>query len=565
MAQSVRNPTRYANTLVAIIPLLVMGVGIALLDRMYPIYINSNTGLGQDPAYQYLFAGVDILQGQSPAHTDHPGTPLQTLIAAIIATTWGGMRIIGLTDLSLFDTVLHWPELYLLVTSCTLLAMTFTALVYFGQRIYQATQSLPTAIACQLAPLLYTGVIPNLVFPTPEALLICISTTLMGVLTPIVLSRAASSLPNRRVTAYWAGSLCGLGLATKLTFLPMLGLLLLFKRFSLILLASLFCGLAWLIGVLPIWPRLAGMFRWFYSLLTHSGIHGSGANELFDFTRVKMALGWLSSQFHLFYGVALCLIVALASTFIRDIVNWLRHDQRAVISTNSLRMIRLTKGMLSDEQLTAMVFCLILIGHTLMVAKHLGPSYMIPALPLPMLVFAWLLHQQNFVSISKTTVKVLATAWLVTIITTAVAATSSSLSAVRITHQKGLESHALIREQLKRFDNPLVIGAFNCNFAECALWFGMALVPKMELRMAPITPNFYYFDIFSKKLHVPGQGELTDQQTRETIVLLTQQARPVLLISPPFPHLNKLRLELIVSTPVQNLYRVLDAIDSLNR
>jgi hypothetical protein len=69
-------------------------------------------------------------------------------------------------------------------------------------------------------------------------------------------------------------------------------------------------------------------------------------------------------------------------------------------------------------------------------------------------------------------------------------------------------------------------------------------------------PNFYYFDIFSKKLHLPGKGELSDQQTAETIAALMGQTRPVLLISPPFPHLDKLKLELILSTPVQNLYRV---------
>ncbi len=50
--------------------------------------------------------------------------------------------------------------------------------------------------------------------------------------------------------------------------------------------------------------------------------------------------------------------------------------------------------------------------------------------------------------------------------------------------------------------------------------------------------------------------QLSDQQTTETIATLTRQTRPVLLISPPFPHLSKLKLELVLSTPIQNLYRV---------
>ncbi len=74
--------------------------------------------------------------------------------------------------------------------------------------------------------------------------------------------------------------------------------------------------------------------------------------------------------------------------------------------------------------------------------------------------------------------------------------------------------------------------------------------------MASVTPSFYYFDIFNKTLRLPGKGELTHQQTAETVEQLVQQTRPVLLISPPFPHLNQLKLELVAETPVKNLYRV---------
>jgi hypothetical protein len=148
---------------------------------------------------------------------------------------------------------------------------------------------------------------------------------------------------------------------------------------------------------------------------------------------------------------------------------------------------------------------------------------------------------------------------------TATASMSSSLSAVGVIHQKGLLSYRAIKEQLQQFDNPLLIGTFNCNFAECALWFGMGLVPEMELRMSPATPEFYYFDVFSKKLHLPGVGELSDVQTSDTVRSLTQTERPVLLISPPYPQLNKLKLELVFTTPIQNLYRVLGSAESLTQ
>jgi hypothetical protein len=104
-------------------------------------------------------------------------------------------------------------------------------------------------------------------------------------------------------------------------------------------------------------------------------------------------------------------------------------------------------------------------------------------------------------------------------------ATAHSLAQDR---QKGLDSYAAIQQAIARYDQPLLIGTFNCNFPECALWFGMSLVPEMELKMASVTPNFYYYDIFNKTLRLPGKGEMTHKQTAETVEHLVQQTRPVL-------------------------------------
>ncbi len=549
------HPTKQQTVILSALPLALLMIGLVLMAKMYPLHINSNAGFGPDPAYQYLFSAVDILLGHSPVHTDHPGTPLQTLIAGIIATTWLGLRALGITTVGLFDSVLLLPEVFLCATSVFLLALTCLANFYLGRSIYKVTQNYWLALACQVAPLLYPIVIPNLVFPTPEALLISISLALLAVLAPFPVARASEPF-TRSTAACLAGVLCGLGLATKLTFAPMLGLLLLLKKPKLI--AHAFCWLvaAWVIGVLPIIPRLAGMFGWFYSLLTHSGIHGAGRANVFDFVQVKMAIGWLIDQFSIFYITLFALFLllvlgVLVKTFqsLWPVLN--RHTQLT-------RQIRCSwqHKLLVDDILTLSIFLLVLIAQTLMVAKHVGPTYMIPALSLPLLGIAWILHQQNILPVPHKLRLAVSRSYLVILLAVASFSTVKAIKTVSNTHQQGLQSHHSIQQAVKQFDDPLVLGAFNCNFLECALWFGMALVPEMELKTAPVMPNFYYFDIFSKKLHLPGKGELSDQQTTETIAALTGQTRPVLLISPPFPHLNKLKLELILSTPVQNLYRV---------
>jgi len=181
---------------------------------------------------------------------------------------------------------------------------------------------------------------------------------------------------------------------------------------------------------------------------------------------------------------------------------------------------------------------------------------MIPALPLTMLAGAWLIHGQQVLPASKAIQKVFGLCCLAMIVSTATVSVMAAAHSLAQDRQKGLASYTAIQQAIARFDQPLLIGAFNCNFPECALWFGMSLVPEMELKMASVTPNFYYYDIFNKTLRLPGQGELTHQQTAETIEHLVQHARPVLLISPPFPQLSQLKLELVAQTPVKNLYRV---------
>jgi hypothetical protein len=350
--------------------------------------------------------------------------------------------------------------------------------------------------------------------------------------------------------------ICGLGVATKLTFVPVLGLLLLFKAPRLIFRACFVCILAWFVGVLPIWPRLGMMFQWFYSLLMNSGIHGAGERTVFNAQQLQSAIGWLISQFSLFYYVVAAAGCLLLFGFLLKIFERFASAVGKESWVSQIKTKAPLQAINADDLLTAVVFLLVGAVQTLMVAKHLGPSYMIPALPLTMLAGAWLIHGQQVLPASKAIQKVFGLCCLAMIVSTATVSVMAAAHSLAQDRQKGLASYTAIQQAIARFDQPLLIGAFNCNFPECALWFGMSLVPEMELKMASVTPNFYYYDIFNKTLRLPGQGELTHQQTAETIEHLVQHARPVLLISPPFPQLSQLKLELVAQTPVKNLYRV---------
>ena len=537
-----------------VLPVIIGLAGLFLIKQMYPLHINSHTGFGQDPAYQYLFAGVDILLGNAPVHTDHPGTPLQTLIAGLLLITWLLLRSFGVSTFGLFESVLRMPEYFLMVTSISLLALTCVALYSFGAQTLRSTRSIPLALSCQVTPLLFPVVIPNIVFPTPEALLISISSALMAVIAPLVLSTGKIPEQKLKLIAMWSGILCGVGIAVKITFLPCLCLLLLLRHPRLILRAVLISSIAWFVGVLPIFPRLAGMFQWFFNLLTHSGIHGRGTHTILEWAQLKLAIGWLVNHFWHFYFVTAGLVIFVIVLVAMKIITHFQHKLQLAKLTNEFLSTHLE---ISNAKLyIASVFLLAACTQSLMVAKHLGPSYMVPALSIPALALVWLTQQFKITHNALRIRHAAYWGWLIFIISIASVSFAQSLKTVTDDHKRGVASHDQIVNEINRFTNPVILGTFNCNFLNCARWFGMSLVPEMERRMSAVDTDFLYFDIFSKKIHSPGAGELSNEQTAATVVKFVAENRPLLLIAPPYPQLAALETQLILSTPGQNLYMV---------
>ena len=547
-------PDKFSKWMLVIGPATVVLTGLALIHDLYPLHINSHTGFGQDPAYQYLFSGVDILQGNAPVHTDHPGTPLQSLIAALIVICWMLFSATGVTRVGLFEAVLDKPEYFLLSTSLVLLALTGYVLYRLGLQIYRFTASRALAFGCQTTPLLYPMTVPNIVFPTPEALLISVSLALVTVLAPLVLSNHNVNPSSRKSIAMWAGILCGLGLAIKVTFAPLFSLLFLIRSPSLILRAFLFSLLAWLCGVVPILSRLGDMFRWFFKVISHSGMHGQGSTTMLSWAQLKGSIGWLIGHFGIFYYVIFCIVGLTVIVVLFYVVT--KPLSRIQNTPEWLKIFTSNCKINSHRLLISAVFIFAAIAHTMMVAKHLGPSYMVPILSVTPLAFAWLVN--HFVVMpGGRHVKALACwTWFFAVTFIAYSSLVQSIQTISQDHARGVDSQNQVIARLQKYDEPLVIGAFNCNLLNCARWFGVSLVPAMELRMSSIDPNFWYFNIFNQQFHAPGKGGLDKDIAVDAISEEIKKDRPVILISPSYPHLASIQKELLLSTPVQNLYRV---------
>jgi hypothetical protein len=241
--------------------------------------------------YAYLFNSLLLVDHQTPEHIDHPGTTTQVFGAAVLRA------FSSQPDEQLIRSVLAHPEKYLKEIHEDLLVFTALALWLFPWMTALAARSYLLGILIQ-APALFFRCLPNscvmfgsdlMVVPFSIAAVCCCS-LLISPSSPlsrldILLGIGAGTTETTymRTLAFPAlaaltGLACALGMATKLTFFPLM-------------LISVFCccrsirnlaafSAAFIVSLavilLPIYPKLAKLVTWSVNLGIHNGRYGHG-------------------------------------------------------------------------------------------------------------------------------------------------------------------------------------------------------------------------------------------------------------------------------------------------
>ncbi|HLF18855.1 MAG TPA: hypothetical protein VI749_08195 [Candidatus Omnitrophota bacterium] len=222
-------------------------------------------------------SGLQILVGDPPCQFEHPGTPLEILIAIIL-------RLMNLTQetQSLLENVLRHPEVHLDGIFWFLNAVHMAVMALAAWYAYRLSKSLCFAIALFLPSLVYLTlpskfgydqvlvVISNV---APEHLLISAGYFYVMV---CLYSLQRHRKETMGEALLWGG-ICAFGLTTKLTFFPLVILAYVFLRslrqrlvYSLALLVfAVYC--TW-----PVAPIYFQIFKWFLKLSSHTGPYGSG-------------------------------------------------------------------------------------------------------------------------------------------------------------------------------------------------------------------------------------------------------------------------------------------------
>ncbi|MCK5167865.1 MAG: hypothetical protein KAQ66_11100, partial [Rhodospirillaceae bacterium] len=324
-------------------PMALAVAGFVYLSHISPAFAGGHF-YNHDPVYTYLFNALTLLDGNPPDHIDHPGTPLQVLAAIVVYLHWS---IVGAGG-DVVSAALENPEAYIYSVSVTLLAINVLANMYVGKKIFNATGSVVAAMLFQSTPLIFRAVAVRIVYFSPEALLIAASLVLIGILAPVFFAK------NNNVSSIAAGLVCGFGLAVKLTFLPLFGLLLLLGSKKRIVTGAVFSLIGFMVFTLPAWPKFGEHIDWVSGLIVSSERYGAGEKNGINLSSVPENAAFLLWKYALFYIVSVVLAVVAVKSFLKN------------------------KKITNPEFVIPGVLFLVSIVGTALVLKHFSPRYLLP-------------------------------------------------------------------------------------------------------------------------------------------------------------------------------------------
>jgi hypothetical protein len=252
------------NCALLIIPVAIVFIPLIFKGNLGPYYLGDRS----DPAYVYLFNSLVVTCGHTPPYFDHPGTPLVSLGAAIIAlkASLQGQMFCPISQ------VLTQPESFLNWVNDVLLVLLAIACFAFSARILRLTSNVYAALAAQIALLGSVTLVATLDQPTPEILLTATVFVLGYCLAPVIFE-SEKKYPR---TALLSGAIVGFGLATKITLFPLLLYALMFKEIRTKTAFALAAAVSFIFFTLLIARSYLKFVAWIWNIAVHSESYGEG-------------------------------------------------------------------------------------------------------------------------------------------------------------------------------------------------------------------------------------------------------------------------------------------------
>ena len=523
-----RTCSALSTAVLAVIPLVLAGGTVTMYRAIVPIRAGTG-GYDYDPAYAYLLNGIGVIQGHTPGHIDHPGTPMQVLVGVIAYLKRALAALFEVPAKDFNRAVLADPEQYLWAVSVTLLLLNATAIGYLGHRIHFASGSLLLALLAQSCFGLLGKLMPRLLYVSPEALVIFAVALATARLADVWFSNDGA-IPNVSGLAVSTAFFLALSATAKITSLPLVLLLatiptrrakiagaISFLVFSLIFLSPVFSKL------LSIWTRWLGIFQ-------HSGKFGTGPQDIIDLEKVMPRLASLAEHQPL-------LFVSIAASCLVAIIGVVRHQRRTAVCG----------VVLVGTQLTQL----------LMVLKHFGRHYTIPSLTLAPLVLAWSLRRSLGDLVGRRSEAVAAGLGLLLVLRVLVMDSQAYLDQLRLADRDRNRDLQRMSAVIGAYPDAVVVGAYRVRNEGFALHFGLGYVQgrfQRELSRSLAQPLSY--SRWNGMLFSPQQGWLPLSHLNTII----DRGQVVLMVLPDDLTLSGIQGKTLLEIPGQERIVKVDAV-----
>jgi len=348
--------------ILVIVPMVFLVIGFNF-DR---------TKYSTDPESAYLLNGLNIAMLKSVGHFDNPGTTVQ-IYSAVVLRTAHTLRFTG-TDIQT-DVLLH-SEYYIELLRYSLIVMNTLILFFLGFVALTLFGNIWLALLLQIAPFLSVTIIEELYTKVaPEPFLFAT----MALLAMLLFKYYTSEDRNKKSYLILFALLSGFGLATKMTFLPVIIVpFIILEGWRRKLWYSLLIIPSFILFTLPAIKGYPHMAKWFLDLGTHTGTYGQGNTGFIDPVQYFDSLKQIAiNNKELLIQIIISLIVLITIGLIRK-KNPAKESDPGFLIIISLLVAQT--------------------GSILMVAKHYHSNhYLFPALSLigPVLVFIYLVISKN--------------------------------------------------------------------------------------------------------------------------------------------------------------------------
>jgi len=476
-------------------------------------------GRNYDPAYPYLISSLNLSQfkGYGVGLIAHPGTPVQELGAVVLLI----VNSLQPNKTDLVRDVFINPEFYLNKIFQSFLLLNSIAIFLLGITVYREMKRIVDAVFLQLTPFAFYS--QDIYFQLTNVSVepILVFTILLLIIAIIIYINKNRSERYSLFYSIVFGVLCGLGMATKISFFPILVIpFLLIRHLKFKVLFILISILSFFIFVFPAFSseNADGFSVWVKDLLIHSGRYGTGTE---DFVETSVYLQNVKTIFskNLIFSVS---YISLLIVFV------LQFFVKYKSSIRSNKYFNLLCGTLIA--MTLQIF---------IVAKHFSlyymiPSYMFSILGLFIINRIIISLYPNFFKIKNKKTFYYTCISIVIIVFSVVQLRTMYKDRKYIANSRN-EARKIIKSLEENYGNSIVVSTYECSSREFALFLGsffggtqhrayMAILKEMY-------PNSFYYNRWNDTFYEEWEIEHIKAQLIKSNKFIFQGAAENVILS----------------------------------